>query len=148
MLTNDTVATLSTACCEPTSFTGVVKLKSIRVAGGPDGASPSRMKVWINRNDVDFSNADDLPPTQEWELVEDFQAEIPWETRLFKFQNVTSLTIYFPENFGADSSLVYYIGLTGEYQAQNRQPVIATYEARAQPADHKVADVFQANQIV
>jgi hypothetical protein len=63
------------------SFTGVVKLKSIRIAGGPGGQCPSRLKVWINRNDIDFSNADDLPATQEWELSEDLLGDIPWPTK-------------------------------------------------------------------
>ena len=122
----------------------MVKLKSICVSGGPEDAAPSRLKVWINRDDIDFAKADDLKPLQEWELAPDPECMIQYPTkyapcslsslrawrsgacklrniapdpvaRLFNFQNVSSLTMYFCDNFGADTSTIYYIGLTGEW---------------------------------
>ncbi len=33
--------------------------------GGMGGTSPSKFRVWVNRDDVDFSNANELPPIQE-----------------------------------------------------------------------------------
>lgn len=36
--------------------------------------------------------------------------------RISKFQGVTSLTIFFPSARGADTCIVSYIGLKGDYQ--------------------------------
>jgi hypothetical protein len=35
--------------------------------------------------------------------------------RIVKFCSVHHLSIYFPKNFGADETIVYYIGLRGEF---------------------------------
>jgi hypothetical protein len=78
-----------------------------------------------------------VKPAQEWDLHEDFKGEVEYTTRLLfsplhsapglyvyiylflhrivNFVNVSHLTLYFPTNFGADCSRVYYIGLKGEY---------------------------------
>ena len=45
--------------------------------------------------------------------------------------------MYFPENFGADMSRIYYIGLKGEFRSAKRQAVDVMYEAQAQRKDHK-----------
>ena len=37
--------------------------------------------------------------------------------RVHKFQNVSSLTFFFEENYGASSTKIFYIGLNGEYMA-------------------------------
>ena len=59
----------------------MVKLKSICVSGGPEDAAPSRLKVWINRDDIDFAKADDLKPLQEWELAPDPECMIQYPTK-------------------------------------------------------------------
>ena len=35
--------------------------------------------------------------------------------RVARFSNVEHLSIYFPENFGSDTSRIYYIGLKGDF---------------------------------
>ena len=35
--------------------------------------------------------------------------------RVSKFNNVTSLLLYFPTNYGAETTKVYYVGLRGEF---------------------------------
>merc|ERR1711871_296496 len=125
-------------------FTEIVKVKSICVIGPRDGEAPSELKVFVNREDVDFTSADDLAPTQAWDLVEERVDGVEYQTKLSKFSNVSSLTLYFPNNFGAELTTVYYIGFKGEFTSYKRQAVEAVYEARPVPKDHKVRDEMKA----
>nr|KJB65598.1 hypothetical protein B456_010G102800 [Gossypium raimondii] len=45
-------------------FTSDVKIKSISVVGGADGTSPSKLRVFINREGIDFSDAQSMQPVQ------------------------------------------------------------------------------------
>jgi hypothetical protein len=62
-------------------FTTDVKIKSISIIGGSDGTSPSKMRAFMNRDDIDFSAAADLLPIQEWELAENPHGEIEYLTK-------------------------------------------------------------------
>ncbi|XP_011626864.1 PITH domain-containing protein 1 isoform X1 [Amborella trichopoda] len=119
-------------------FTCDVKIKSISVVGGADGKSPSKMRAFINRDNIDFSDAQDMTPLQEWELAENLQGMLEYQTRYSRFQSVGSLTLHFPDNFGGDSTQIYYIGLRGE-ATQLKRDVVATivYEVMPNPSDHK-----------
>ncbi|KAI8611680.1 galactose-binding domain-like protein [Chytriomyces sp. MP71] len=126
-------------------FTGSVKLKSIAVRGVGEH-SPSEMKVFINREDIDFSNVDSIQAwDQEWELIDptvnSIGTEIPeYPTRLTKFGQVRNLTLFFPGNVSRGSeeiTKIVYIGLKGEWTEINRDPIITIYELAANPADHK-----------
>ena len=55
----------------------------------------------------------DLP--QKWDLVEEWMDGVEYPTKLSKFSNVSSLDLYFPENFGEEVTTVYYIGFKGEF---------------------------------
>lgn len=94
--------------------------------------APAKMKAFTNRDDVDFDTAESTTATQEWDLVRDIPkgqlAEYP--TRLTKFQNIRNLTLYFPENFGGDTTRIHYIGLKGEWTEIKRDPIITVYEVR------------------
>ncbi|KAK8921734.1 hypothetical protein KSP39_PZI020146 [Platanthera zijinensis] len=62
-------------------FTSDVKIKSISVIGGAGGASPSKMRAFINRDDIDFSDAQNMQPVQDWELAENLQGLLEYQTR-------------------------------------------------------------------
>ncbi|TXG61935.1 hypothetical protein EZV62_013298 [Acer yangbiense] len=119
-------------------FTSDVKIKSISVVGGADGTSPSKMRVFINREGIDFSDAEGTQAIQEWELVENLQGVLEYQTRYSKFQSVANITLHFPENFGGDKTQIHYIGLKGE-ATQLKRDVVATivYEITPNPSDHK-----------
>ena len=64
--------------------------------------------------------------------------------RVVKFSSVHHLTLYFPKNFGSETTKVYYIGLRGEFSEAHRHGVtICTYEARPMISDHKT-DAFDS----
>lgn len=119
-------------------FTSDVKIKSISVVGGAGGTSPSKMRAFINRDGIDFADAQSMQPIQEWDLVENLQGVLEYQTRYSRFQGVGSLTLHFPENFGAESAQIHYIGLRGE-ATQLKRDVVATivYEVMPNPSDHK-----------
>ncbi|XP_066306402.1 uncharacterized protein [Miscanthus floridulus] len=93
---------------------------------------------FINREGIDFSDAQNMQPVQEWELAENLQGALEYQTRYSRFQGVANLTLHFSDNFGGDTTKIYYIGLRGE-ATQNKRDVVATivYEVMPNPSDHK-----------
>ncbi|KAL1552363.1 PITH domain-containing protein 1 [Salvia divinorum] len=121
-------------------FTSDVKLKSISIVGGADGTSPAKMRAFINREGIDFSDAQNMQAVQEWDLAENLQGVLEYQTRYSRFQSVGNITLHFPVNFGGDASTtqIHYIGLKGE-ATQLKRDVVATivYEITPNPSDHK-----------
>ena len=132
------------------------------VAGGGDGTSPTVMRAFINRDDIDFGMAAQLSPVQAFELVEDSTASLEYGTRITKFQSVSSLTLYF--DGGEPCTRIHFVGLRGEVRRtrssppeqrgdalhrlrsqgsglKREAPLNIVYEAKPQPQDHKVGDV-------
>ena len=67
------------------------------------GVAPTEAKVWVDRDDIDFSNAEDLPPAQTLSLVDPDQhlsfgaGSLDYPLRASKFQAASSLTFFFPD---------------------------------------------------
>ena len=84
-------------------FTEAVKIQSVCISGGLGGVAPQEAKVWVDRDDIDFSNAEDLPPAQTLDLVDPDQhmsfgaGSLDYPLRASKFQAVSSLTFFFPD---------------------------------------------------
>lgn len=51
-------------------------------AGAPDGYSPAELRVYTNRDDLDFAAVEDLPPVQKWDLAENLQGQIELPTQV------------------------------------------------------------------
>lgn len=126
-------------------FTEAVSIRSICISGGQEGTSPKEIKLFANRDDIDFSNASDLPGLQKIELAEDFLAEIDYPVQQRKFQGVSNITVFIPECFAGDQTRVYYIGLKGESKKWKHGVVECVYESQAQRSDHKVPDTANRN---
>jgi hypothetical protein len=60
-----------------------------------------------------------------------------YHTKITKFQGLHNLTLFFPENGGAETSRIRYIGLKGECDMIVRRSLITVAEFAANPADHK-----------
>ncbi|KAG2181441.1 hypothetical protein INT44_008254 [Umbelopsis vinacea] len=119
------------------SFTGSVKLRSICLRTGHGDYAPSKLKVYTNRDSIDFDDVSDMQPVQEWDLVRGSDEVVEYTTRSTKFSNVRNITLFFPENYGEDTSIVRFLGFKGEWSEVKRDPIITIYEASANPADHK-----------
>lgn len=79
-----------------------------------------------------------LPAEQEFELQKDTEGLLEYQTKVVTFHNVNHLSIHFPSNFGDEKTVIYYIGLRGEFsEAQRQGVVICNYELRPNIADHK-----------
>ena len=79
----------------------IYKLHSLKVSGPADGSAPSTIKLFINRDNMDFNDAEDLPPTQTLEL-KGASATLPLQ--FTKFQAVSSLTVFLESNQGDTES--------------------------------------------
>ncbi|KAJ9582831.1 hypothetical protein L9F63_022827 [Diploptera punctata] len=124
-------------------FTGNVKLKGIIIVGGEMDSHPSKLKMFKNRPHMTFDDVG-ICADQEFDLHPDATGTIEYSTRVVKFSSVYHLSLYFPRNFGNETTKIYYIGLRGEYSEAHRHGVtICTYESRPNVADHKT-NVFDS----
>ncbi|KAM0272578.1 hypothetical protein ACHAQH_008636 [Verticillium albo-atrum] len=121
-------------------FTAQIKLHSLLLRTSPSSSAPRTLHLFLNRDDLDFSSAEDCPPTQTFELSQtsDVQ-EIPVRRALFG--KVQRLTLFFPDNFSdgeEDVTRLSYVGFKGEWTALGRAPMNIVYESAARPSDHTI----------
>ena len=114
-------------------FTCPVKIRALTLIGGGDGGAPSHLRAFINREGFDFSDAEQTAPVQQWDMAEDPLGVIEYPTQFSRFQNVSRLSLFIPANHGADSTVVFYIGLSGVATEHKREAVQTVYELRGAP---------------
>ena len=73
------------------------------------------MRLFKNREDLDFGMVSDMEPVQAFDVSEDPRGEIEYPTMVAKFQGVHHLTIHFPECIRGDETEIGFIGLKGEH---------------------------------
>jgi hypothetical protein len=56
-------------------------MQAISIIGGSDGAAPSQLRAYVNRDDLDFSLVADLPPVQQWDLQENHTGQMEYPTQ-------------------------------------------------------------------
>lgn len=99
------------------------------------------LKVYLNRDDLDFGTASSLQPTQTLELAQSNEVqEVPVKRALFN--TVRSLDLFFEDNWSQgeeEETRVSYVGFKGEWMKLSREPVNFIYEAAANPKDHTLA---------
>lgn len=122
-------------------FTAQIRLHSILIRTSTTDSAPQTLKLYLNRDDLDFGTAASLQPTQTLELAQsnDVQ-EVPVKRALFN--TVRSLDLFFEDNWGQgdeDVTRISYLGFKGEWLKLSREPVNFLYEAAANPGDHKLA---------
>ncbi|KAK0289398.1 hypothetical protein LTR35_002595 [Friedmanniomyces endolithicus] len=121
-------------------FTAQIRLHSILLRTSTTSSAPQNLKLFLNRDDLDFSTAASLPATQILELAQSNEVqEVPVKRALFN--TLRSLDLFFEDNWGQgeeDVTRLSYIGFKGEWMKLSREPVNFLYEAAANPADHKM----------
>lgn len=114
----------STNTTRPSSFAGQVKLHSILIRTSQSASAPKTLKVFQNREDVDFEAAEDAPAEQEFELSQTSEVQdLP--VKRAKFGKVQRLALFFPDNFGdgdEDVTRISYLGFKGEWMQLGRAP--------------------------
>lgn len=98
------------------------------------------LKLFVNRDDLDFGTASTLAPTQIISLSQTSDVQdIPVKRALFN--TVRSLDLFFEDNWGQgdeDETRICFLGFKGEWMKLNREPINFIYEAAANPADHQI----------
>ncbi|KAK9460153.1 galactose-binding domain-like protein [Lipomyces oligophaga] len=121
-------------------FTGLVKLYSIFIRSIPDDTAPQTIKIFKNRDDLDFSTAMDLEGDETITHVggsSDVDI-VEYPLKRSKFSNARSVTLFVVDNYGAETTMLTYIGFRGEWKQLSKDPIITIYEAAANPKDHKI----------
>jgi hypothetical protein len=116
-------------------FAGTVKLHSILIRSSDSASAPKTLKLFVNKDNMDFSTASDLSPTQTLTLSQTSEIQdIPVKRALFG--NTYSLSLFFEDNYGDEVTEIYYLGFKGDFMRLNREPVNVLYEKAANPRDH------------
>jgi hypothetical protein len=111
-------------------FTCPVKIRAFTIIGGGDGQAPSSVRAFVNREALDFGDAEQTAPVQQWDLAEDVLGVLEYPTQFSRFQNVSLLWLFVPDNHGADHTTISYLGLSGVGTEHKRQAVQTVYESR------------------
>mmetsp|Transcript_9721 Transcript_9721/g.26928 ORF Transcript_9721/g.26928 Transcript_9721/m.26928 type:complete len:211 (+) Transcript_9721:125-757(+) len=135
-------------------FTETVTVKHFSIRNGStngDTAAPRRVKIFTNRDDIDFETARELPAHQETILVEPehiVDGTVDYPARpASKFTNITSIAMYVQDNFddsGEAPTEITFVGFKGKGTKMKRVAVEAVYETRGMKKDHKVKGEFGA----
>jgi len=96
-------------------FTGSVRLKALTVIGGDGGRSPSELKVFVNRDDLDFGAVEGMEPVQRWDLVENLNGtmEYPVKYAMRGVECASSVEGVFFFYFFSFFLLLLFVGVVG-----------------------------------
>jgi hypothetical protein len=144
-------------------FTEAVTVQSLCIRSVPpngiEAAPPRHIKVFSDRDDLDFETARDMEPHCALELLPPYhfvEGTIDYPLRpAGRFQNISSLTIMFMDNYAGDdddgddvSTIVTFVGIKGKGSRQKRMAVDTVYESRGMKKDHKVKGEFGNTQFI
>ncbi|OGE47916.1 hypothetical protein PENARI_c035G12040 [Penicillium arizonense] len=122
-------------------FNGQVKVHSLLLYTAPTISAPKTVKLFKNRDDLDFSTASELSPTQTIEVPQPVPGADVFELPLNRahWNATTSVTLFFEDNWSdgeEDVTKVGYVGFKGQFLKLTREPINFLYEAAANPQDH------------
>ncbi len=117
-------------------FAGQVKLQSILIRTSNDSSAPKTLKLFINRENLDFDTASEAEATEVLELAQDPRIQ-EYPVKRHRFTTTRSLTLFFEDNWGAETTVISYLGFKGEFMSLSKEPISVLYESAANPADHQ-----------
>lgn len=147
-------------------FTEAVSCQSISIhsvdgAGGDGGdnqtAAPRIVKLFCDRENMDFETARELEPAMKLEILSpDHMPEagtIDYPLRpAGRFQNISSLIIFVESNYddsGESGTEITYVGIKGKGTKMRRAAVDCVYESQGMLKDHKVpGDEYGATDVI
>lgn len=139
-------------------FTEAVTIQSITIRNAStssETASARRIKLFVDRDDLDFETARELPPHQQLELLPPHHladGTIDYPVRpAGRFQNISSLTIFVVDNYdesGECGTEITHVGLKGKGTNMRRGIVDIVYETQGMPKDHKVREGHGAPSVL
>jgi len=129
-------------------FTEAVTCQSICIRSGSENsetAPPRIVKLFCDRENMDFETARELEPAMKLELLPpDHMPDagtIDYPLRpAGRFQNISSMTIFVETNYddsGEAGSEITYVGVKGKGTKMRRAAVDCVYESQAMPKDHQ-----------
>jgi len=133
-------------------FKEAVTIKFITIRGLSSSenrtGAPKKVRFFVDREDMDFESAQEMIPIMKLDLMPPEHdlgtSTIDYPvTPAGKFQNISSLTLYFKDNFGNDElcqTEITFIGFKGKSTSYRRKAVECVYESRGMIKDHKVSD--------
>lgn len=101
------------------AFQEFVKIKSIKFVAFNNGAdpesNPSKVHLYVNRENLGFEDCDDVDPTQTLHLTaEDLkEGDEPINLKYVLYQRVKSLTIFIEDNQGGETTALGALQLHG-----------------------------------
>ena len=122
-------------------------------SGSAETSAPRTVKLFVNRDDLDFETARQLEPAMVLDLLPPEHGvglgTIDYPLRpAGRFQGAASVTLYFPDNYAREAdpdgdavqTEITYVGFKGKGTRVKRRAVDAVYESRGMKEDHKVPD--------
>ncbi|CAB9506122.1 PITH domain-containing protein [Seminavis robusta] len=130
-------------------FTEAVSCQTISIhsLGNTAGvAAPRIVKLFAERENLDFDTARELEPSMTLELLPPHHmpelGTIDYPLRpAGRFQNISTLTIFVESNYddnGEAGTEITYVGIKGKGTKMKRKAVDCVYESQGMPKDHKV----------
>lgn len=97
-------------------FKDKVNILKIQINGVSPETNPSFVKCYVNKLEIDFSDVNDIPSTQKFDLTKEINKQI--KVNIPKWKSVSELTLYF-ENEEADHLEIKSIEFYGSAGSHN-----------------------------
>ncbi|KAH9962858.1 galactose-binding domain-like protein [Russula dissimulans] len=103
-------------------FAQNVRLKSVLLKLGRGELTPRHLRVYANRaNIIDFSEVEDVQPSLNISLLEGETSVTEYPLRMAAFSSITSLSLFFSDSVGGESTRIYYMGFKGETRTVRKE---------------------------